>query len=321
MNKKILSLMAILVLSIQFSSGAWANNNSVSVRSAIKKYKTGNYTGCLQYCQNLVRRDPSNAVAYYYMAMAYAQAGRKDEAITAYSKVLALKPNAKLSSYASTGRRCLETPDKCHLEPAKSSTPELDRFIAKPSSDFLSPAVKQDIENKRLEGIKQKINGDKNLDDYDFRNFKDYTGKRSQVEVKDETVAQHKPTDAEIVAAIKVLNNAGLNAYAQQAQALLQTQAVTQPDANQVSLPLDPTAAVNPYAQNTSYQNPEAAQLSMLMGNNNSKNNSSMMNMLPYMLAQSKNGSSTYSPQMIQSVIMNSMMTDFNFDSGNKNDN
>ena len=111
-----------------------------------------------------------------------------------------------------------------------------------------------------------------------------------------------------------------MNAYAQQAQALLQTPTATQVNANQANMPLDPTAAVNPYAQGA--QTPEAAQLSMLMGgNNSSKNNNSMMNMLPYMLAQSKNGSSTYSPQLIQSVIMNSMMTDFNFDSNNKNDN
>lgn len=296
---------------MQLCSGAWASGNSGAVRVAIKKYKTGNYTGCLQTCQNIVKYDPSNAIAYYYMAMSYVKAGKKDEAIKSYSRVLSLKPNARLNEYASTGKRCLETPDQCKLAPAKSETPEIDRFIATPPAGGIAASVTQDAEKKRLERIMNKINNGTELDEYEFRKFKDYTKNRSQVEVKDETVSNKKPTNDEIVAALKVLNDAGLNSYAQQAQSMLQNPAALTAGA----------ASVNPYAQAASYQSPDEAQLSMLMGGHNQSNcNNSMMNMLPYMLAQSKNGTSTYSPQLIQSVIMNSMMTDFNFDS-NKRDN
>lgn len=54
--------------------------------------------------------------------------------------------------------------------------------------------------------------------------------------------------------------------------------------------------------------NNEYAQLSMLLGNNNSNNNS-MMNMLPYMFGSEQK----LDPQLIQSVMMNSMLTDFTF--------
>lgn len=299
--KKLLSLIAIFGLSIQFCSGAWASNSAI--KSAIRKYKTGNYTGCLQYCQNIVKQDPSNAVAYYYMAMSYVQAGRKNEAILCYSRVLSLKPNVRLSQYAATGKRCLESPDKCRLTPTKGETTDIDKFIASPPPDGIAPSVKKDIEAKQLQGIQHKINDGKQLNTYEIRNFNN----RSEAETKDKTAtAEHKPTNDEIVAAIKVLNDAGLNSYAQQAQAVLQSQALG--------------ATANPYAKAASYQTPDETQINMLMNNGNlsQNNNNAMVNMLPYMLAQSKNGQTNYSPQLMQSVIMNSMMTDFNF--GDKSD-
>ena len=68
------------------------------------------------------------------------------------------------------------------------------------------------------------------------------------------------------------------------------------------------TVSVNPYQ--TMPMNDEYSQLSMLLGNNSSNNNS-MMNMLPYFMGQ--NGNQKIDPQMLQSVMMNSMITDFTF--------
>ena len=44
---------------------------NANLKSGISKYKNGNYTGCLQELYALTKKDPSNAAAYYYMAMAY----------------------------------------------------------------------------------------------------------------------------------------------------------------------------------------------------------------------------------------------------------
>jgi len=289
MKKHLLSLIAISVVIVHFSSCAVVAGNTSSttnaVSIAIKKYKAGNYTGCLQDCQSIVQADPSNSVAFYYMAMSYAQAGKKDEAIKSYSNVLSLKPNPRLADFASTGKRCLETPEKCQADPEDSST-EVDRFINS-QGDVMSSTVKKEYTQKNLNNIKNEINADKEMDAYKLKKFVDYTNKRSQAD-DNEVVAQNKPTNDQIVAALKVLKDAGFDPY------------------SQVSLPNGAMA-----------QNQEMAQLQMLTGGSNpSSNNNSMATMLPFILAQNKNGaaSNNYSPQMMQAVMMNSMLPNLNFD-------
>ena len=307
MMKKVICLATALLLSVQMYSGVFAKAHSSSnpVRVAVKKYKIGNYTGCLQDCQTILSHDPSNAVAYYYMAMSYAQAGHKNEAINAYARVLSLRPNAKLQEYAATGRRCIETPDKCHPpKPVqKDDSSELDRFIASPSN--LSPNVRVDFEKKHLETVKNQMNNGKDLDSYQLNRLNDNSANDNK------TTAQKMPTNDEIVAALKVLNSAGMNPYS---KANLQAQAMSQVQ-NQVSQ--------NASQMDSGYQSADASQLSALLGDGSLKksNNNAMMNMLPYMMAQNKDGSGNYSPQLMQSMIMNSMMTDFNFDTDNNKNN
>lgn len=296
MKSKLLFLVALSVLCSSVSLFSFAATVSAPVKVAIKKYKSGNYTGCLQDCQNIVKRDPSNALAYYYMAMSYAQAGRKDMAIQYYGKVLSLGTNSQLVEYASTGKRCLETPDMCHLQASPVQSSDMDKFIANPSPDGLSDSVRADFERKRLQGLQNEINNGKDVDSYELNKFKDYSNQRSDADTGVEKVSK-KPTNDEIVAALKVLKDAGLSPYPQSAESQ-QPQALVQS-----------ASAVNPYVN----QSPELAQINMLMGANNSGNNNSMMNMIPLMMAQSKDGKSNYSPQLMQAVIMNSMMTDMNF--------
>jgi hypothetical protein len=290
--KRNLLLVATLVIMCQCFPLMSSATNTVSgpVTIAIKKYKSGNYTGCLQDAQSIVKRDPSNAVAYYYMAMSFAQAGKKDEAIGAYQKVLNLNPNSVLFSYATTGKRCIETPDKCH---ETEELTEIDKMIASPYGDGLSDSVKNDFEKKRLEKIKNEMNSNDDINNYKLKQFKDYTNQRSQAGADNKLAAEEKmPTNDEIVAALKVLKKAGLD----------QSSSYSQMN-NPMMVP----------------QNAESAQLSMMLGSQNQSgnNNNNMMNMIPFMLAQSKNGQSgggnPYSPQLMQTMMMNSMLPDFNF--------
>ena len=301
MKKKLLYLIAIMVVFAQASGVSFAKSTvSNPVKVAIKKYKIGNYTGCMQDCQTIVKSDPSSAVAYYYMAMSYVQAGKQSEAIDAYSKVLSLNPKSKLLEYATTGKRCLETPDKCVLE-TPDTTSDVDKFIASPATDSLSGKVKADLNAKRLEQVRNQINKDQDMDSYKLRKFQDYTNKSSNPDVTDKA-AQKTPSNDEIVAALKVLNAAGLNPYSQAPQS-----AMVSPEVQQ--------QVINPYDQMQNSQTPEMAQLTALMGpSGQSKEANSMANMIPFMLAQNKNGGTNYSPQMMQAVIMNSMMPDFTLD-------
>lgn len=266
-----------------------ANKTGSAVSIAIKKYKRGNFTGCLQDCQRIVTKNPTNSLAYYYMAMSYVQAGRKNEAIIAYTKVLSLKTSTKLYEYASTGKRCLETPEQCQLstDPTMATSPGMDALIASPVRGDVAQSVKNDITQIRLNGIRNKINSGQEMDDYSFRKFKNYSDEKT--ELNDGTkIAQAKPTQEEIAAAMKVLNDAGMPQYSQN--------------------PMMPTQA----------ENPEYLQLKALLGNGNQQQNNDIMNMIPMMMSQNNNGTANYSPQMMQAVILNSMMSDLNF---NLNDN
>lgn len=299
MKKILLYLLALGMIFTQTSNYVLSKTSSVSnpVKIAIKKYKTGNYTGCLQDCQNIIYHDPSNAVAYYYLAMSYAQAGDKNNAVKAYAKVLSLGPNARLSQYAQTGKRCLENPDKCHDDGGASKDPDLDKFMATPDV-MVSDKVKQGFQERALKNIQTEINTGKDMDSYDLNQIRQRTDAGT-----DNKVAQAKPTDAEIVKALRVLNEAGLNPYSQ-AQVQPQVQMQAQPDASVSNITPLPTQ-----------QNPDMAQLSALLNAGNSNNNNNaMMNMLPYMMMQSKDGTSNYSPQLMQAVMMNSMMPNLNFD-------
>ncbi len=299
MKKQLLYSLVGLILLTQACQYAEAKTGGLStpMRTAIKKYKAGNYTGCLQDCQKILKVNPSNATAYYYLAISLVQAGKKDEAILAYSRVLTLNTNSKLTEYATTGKRCLETPDQCRLESedVAGSNPEIDRLIATPSST-MSESVKKDFEKRRLDAIKNKINAGKDLDSYEFNRTRDFSKQKSDAGAS-EKLANNTPSDEEIAKALKILNDAGINPYA--AQDVMQ-------------------ASQNP-SQNMP-QTSEDAQLQMLLrGNRQNNNNNDIMNMLPHMLSQNKNGSGNYSPQVMQAIIMNSMMPDFTFNLNNDN--
>ena len=285
MKKKLL-IFAILTVLLSPVSGVFAKSSSsdAEIKLAIKKYRAGNYTGCLQDCQNIVSKDPSNATAHYYMAISYVQAGKKDEAINAYAKVLSLKPNAILCDYANKGKVCLETPDQCSVV----SSPNVDKFI-KQNSSSLSDEIEINFEQRKLNKVKEEINNDKELDDYTFDKLNDASS-GEQVLQNNKKVTYDKPSEKEINNAVKVLRKAG------------------------ISVNLD-NRNLNQIQAMQEQANPDLAQVQALLGmNSNNSKNDSMMNMLPYMMAQNKEGiSNNYNPQMIQAVIMSSMMSNFDF--------
>jgi len=60
------------------------------------------------------------------------------------------------------------------------------------------------------------------------------------------------------------------------------------------------------------------AEMSMLLGNNNNNNSNNMMNMLPMLMQQAQKGENI-DPRFMQAMMMNSMMTDWNFNTNNDN--
>ena len=186
----LLSLFLIFITSnIAFSE----YNVESTLPNAIKLYKNGNYSQAYCILEDVVAKDPSNPLAYYYLAMASTQLGKKDEAILNYDKVLTLETkNSNLKRYAKKGKTCIETPDNCHN--AMYETIE-EEFLFKRGVKF-SDKVKNDYEQLKLENMMREMNRNDSIEPQKFKEFKDFSS---------------IPTNDEIVAAIRVLQKAGIN--------------------------------------------------------------------------------------------------------------
>lgn len=302
MNKKIIYTIAIILC---LSTGAIAAETAANLdtetiyypkanlNSAVAKYKHGNYTGCLQELFSLTKKDPSNALAYYYMAMAYTHLDKKDQAVESYEKVIALNPNNYIVEYATKGRDCLTGGPACITDKVENSTntefsaeqaeeQKLDKFINAPYGNGLSPELTEELKQKELSKFQKTINKKENLDYQDIEKLKQFDekqqNKRSYIQENDR-IAQ--VSDEEILRAVKTLKEAGLNMTLQQE---------------------------NPY------QNPAVDEMSLLLGNNN--NNNAMNNIIPMLMSKAEKGENI-DPRLMQAVIMNSMLPDFTFNNNN----
>lgn len=195
MKKYILVLMTAIICAstVNFACAKTTTSNS-ALASAIRLYKTGNYSQSYIAFNNIVKRDPSNAVAYYYLAMTSAQIGKKDEAVANYEKVISLSPNGQLGRYATKGKTCLETPDKCHEESTETAE---DSFIQGRFGTGFSDKARSEYEKQKIENLMREMNRGNDVTPQKFRDYKNFS---SEV-----------PTNDEIVAALRVLQRAGLS--------------------------------------------------------------------------------------------------------------
>ena len=123
------------------------------------------------------------------------------------------------------------------------------------------------------------------------------------------------PSNDDVVAAIKVLNQAGLGSLVTQQPAQSSAPQVAQNNNQQLQQQMMQMMMAQ-------QQNPYAGISAMLGGNNNNNNNSSnqLMNMLPLLMSQGQNGEKpNISPEVMQAMLMNSMMPDLTFSSSNDN--
>lgn len=200
MKKPILILLSVIVLGTMASvvNAKPATTNPVTA-AAIKLYKAGNYTQAYVSFSEIVKKDPSNALAYYYLGMSSVQLGKRDEAIDNYTKAADLSPNGILGSYAKKGIRCAEDPISCHEDSndnQKSEETAEDRFIKSKFGSGLSEQARGVHERQRIENIKREINRNNELPPQRFKEYKDFSSQA--------------PSNDEIVSALKTLQAAGL---------------------------------------------------------------------------------------------------------------
>ena len=192
MKRSLIILLSALIFCTT-AGLAFADSN---LNSAIKLYKSGNYAQAYPALTNIVAKEPSNVLAHYYLAMAAAQVGKKDEAIENYSKVITLSDNTYLTRYAMKGMTCLESPDLCNKEEAVDES-DLDRFIRRQYWNGFSEQVMGDYDRQKIEELRRMMNRG---EDIPLRKFKEYKDFSSSI-----------PTETEIADALDTLERAGIS--------------------------------------------------------------------------------------------------------------
>ena len=301
-------LKELFVTDIDSSSTYYSNP---TMKSAIYRYKTGNYTGCLQELYAYIKKYPNDAYAYYYMGLSYTKIGKKDVAAKCFQKCINCKATGTLLEMAVKGRDCIKGGMYCHtpvnpkldvntLKAEKlKGYDDLDKFIMSPYSGHgFSPELEKEYQQKQLDVLQKTINSKDNLNNTDMNQIKKIDREQSYLpngEVIGMAAAlEDTPSDKEILDAIDVLRRAGLNIS-------------TSTTGNISSVTEKKTPDVNP----SNYINPEYENINMLLGNGNNNNSDPMMSMLPYMLKDNENGKNI-DPQVVQAMMMHSMMSGLN---------
>ena len=188
--KRIVTGVFTLAVALNLAVGtAFADNNS-TIRAIINNYKAKNYLGCLSLADSVLEKDPTDVYALYYRALAYTQLGKSEKAIETYEKIILLNPNPVLLNYAEKGKACLISQFEC--DKFNNENDDLDAFIN--SDRFYDSKVQSDVNQKKLDRIKQDINDDVN----DVINTK----------------SQSEPTNEEIANAVRTLAKVGFNPMA-----------------------------------------------------------------------------------------------------------
>ena len=192
MKKKVLLILSLLVIASSMSVAYSKSTTGSALSDAIRLYKQGNYSQCYVTLEDIIKKDPANALAYYYMAMTSAQLGRKKEAISNYNKTINLVPDGNnLNFYAKKGKVCLETPDKC--QSYMTGTDE-DAFIQNRKGPSFTQQVRSDYEKLKLENFMREMNRSDDIAPQKFKEYKDFSS---------------APTNDEIVDALRTLQRAG----------------------------------------------------------------------------------------------------------------
>jgi len=195
MKKSFITMLALLFFfaAVNVANAKTTTTNS-SLANAIKLYKAKNYSQSYLLLKDIVQKDQSNAVAYYYLAMSSAQIGNKDEAVENYEKVLTLSPSAQLEYYANKGKTCLTEPEKCS-EPATEES-AYDHFVRGKFGSGFSDEARGIYEKQKIENLMREMNRHDSITPGKFKEYKDFSG-------------QATPSNEEIVAALRTLQQAG----------------------------------------------------------------------------------------------------------------
>ncbi len=288
--KKVLTVVLCLLV---FSGVAIAKSIKGQLKQGVYKYKNGNYIGCMQTMVNIIKQDPANTLAHYYLAISYVQIGQKEKAIDEYNKVITINPSSQLATYALAGIKYLQSlpTNTSSIENEKTefianSTAEETNFDAYQNNQAVVNNVVQEEPTYTNEYKQNKKN----------ENY--YSANTSKIEEQQDNKDETKVSDKELADALRVIIKAsrGSNANSN-----------INPEMLQMNMMMSALGGSN--GSMGSYNS-----MMGMTGNNNA------FNMIPMLMMQQKAGKKM-DPEMMKSIITTSLMPDMYSMFGNNNKN
>lgn len=113
----VLAIVTTLMTGLFFPiAKALAKEDVPAIKAAIAKYKQKNYIGCISDLRLYTTKDPTSAIAWYYLGTSYMNIAMKTDANFAFDRVIQLNTIPKLTSYAIQAKLCMDYPDKCNYQ-------------------------------------------------------------------------------------------------------------------------------------------------------------------------------------------------------------
>ena len=215
--KKILSIFTLSVLiattiaansanALQYGIKPVAPKISESLKPMIAKYKKENYIGAMQDLEELVKKEPKNTYAKYYLALCYTRLGYKEEARIIYREIVDRDENLALSHYSQRALDCIENANSPLCNPqanidttTKEELSDMDIFIQ--SGRKIHPSAMDKITREKMEFKLQE---------------EEYLRQQQEQEAQMQNLQSYKmPTNEEIATALNTLTKVGLNPYNQ----------------------------------------------------------------------------------------------------------
>ncbi len=290
------------------------------------KYKKSNFAGCLQECISYVRKNPHDTLGYYYLAMCYTMVNDKENAIKAYEKVIELNENPMIVKYATNGRNCVmgvtDGSANCFQN---VNEPEYLYPYANIASDYdLTPVDPKTLVNRNLAQVRNKLSptlaqedkdGDENGENKDKKATKIFKGMKQDSELdkfinapygnglspqlnQEYTQTQLKRLQQNINGAQsdEELNNIQIKNFLNkksEANNTLKIAYVTEENIDALSKSTDIQAEKDMEA------------IKLILGGSESKSSNGLNDLVPYITENKE-----MSPELIQSMMMNSIMPD-----------
>lgn len=307
----------------------YANPSFDSIK---EKYRQSNFAGCLQECISYVRLHPSDTLGFYYLAMCYSKVSDKENAIKAYEKVIALNANPMIVKYATNGRNCVMDVDSETCYPNVNEPDLIYPYANLAKEAELTPVDPNTLVNRNLVKLQEKLSPKPKDDDKNQSNGK-------EDDDKNKILLPFGTQDDKLDKFINAPYGNGLSPDLNKEYKQLQLRKIQETintgedgpekdmrdindvkkfdkqksDSGSIKLAyVAPASEMDKLSKDPEYQQSqrELDELRMLLGNDSSKtSNDDFMNLVPYMSEQDKN----LSPEVIQAMMIKSMMPDFTF--------